>query len=217
MYIPRQDRVSPPEARLPRAAPAGLSTFIDLFCGIGGFHYAAASLGLRCVFASDIDEAARRQYHRNFGMVPEGDITRIDAGQIPDHDMLFAGFPCQPFSIIGNRAGTDDRRGVLVYEIIRILRAKQPAAFVLENVKQFASAGRGRVMAEVLQKLEDAGYATNWTVLNALDYGLPQRRERVIIVGVRGEPARHTTISWLTEKDASRPGKCCACKASPSA
>ena len=163
-----------------------IATFADLFCGIGGFHYAAAPLGLRCVFASENDEAARKQYAANFGITPAGDITQIKGDKVPDHDILFAGFPCQSFSIIGRRAGTDDSRGVLVFEIIRVLKEKRPTAFVLENVKQFSTLSGGQIIRQVLREIEQLGYTTTWKVLNALNFGLPQRRERVIIVGAFG-------------------------------
>ena len=173
------------EGQIAAVAHGGINTFADLFCGIGGFHYAAASFGLRCVFACDIDEEASRQYEWNFGVVPEGDITQINSEDIPEHDILFAGFPCQPFSIIGNRGGMRDSRGTLVYEIVRILEAKQPRAFVLENVRQLTTLGGGRTMKAILSALAEAGYECDWRILNALDYGLPQKRERVIFVGFR--------------------------------
>ncbi|WP_420639828.1 DNA cytosine methyltransferase [Candidatus Poriferisocius sp.] len=162
-----------------------IATFADLFCGIGGFHYAASSLGLACVFACDIDKHAARQYEHNFGVKPAGDITELEVSQIPDHDLLFAGFPCQPFSIIGSRAGMSDSRGTLIYEVIRILHAKQPSAFVLENVRQLVTIEQGATLNKVILELEHAGYVCDWRVLNALDFGLPQRRERVIIVGFK--------------------------------
>lgn len=173
------------EGQILVASHGGIDTFADLFCGIGGFHYAAASFGLRCVFACDIDEEASRQYEWNFGVVPEGDITQISSEDIPEHDILFAGFPCQPFSIIGNRDGMKDSRGTLIYEIVRILEAKQPRAFVLENVRQLTTLGGGRTMNAILSALAEAGYECDWKILNALDYGLPQKRERVIFVGFR--------------------------------
>ena len=136
---------------------AGITTFSDLFCGIGGFHYAAHDLGMKCVFACDIDEACREQYKNNFGMNPEADITRIKAEDVPDHDILFAGFPCQPFSIIGDMKGLDDRRGTLFHEILRILKSKLPKAIVLENVRQFATIANGKPMEEVLAGLSGLG------------------------------------------------------------
>ena len=162
-----------------------MRTFADLFCGIGGFHYAAADLGLDCVFACDIDEDCRSQYYHSFGIHPAADIKQIKADEVPDHDILFAGFPCQPFSIIGSMKGLRDDRGTLFHEIIRILRVKQPKAIVLENVRQFATMGHGSVLEQVISGLTDVGYSCNWKILNALDHGLPQKRERVIIVGFR--------------------------------
>ncbi len=158
-------------------------TFIDLFAGIGGFHQAAKSLGGKCVFACDIDIEARRAYEANYGIKPHGDITKIKTEDIPDHDILFAGFPCQPFSVIGNRLGFDDIRGTLFFEIARIIKTKKPHAFILENVKQLSTHNKGRTLNTILNTLKSLGYKVQWKVLNALDYGLPQKRERVIIVG----------------------------------
>ena len=163
---------------------AAIGTFADLFCGIGGFHYAAHDLGLRCVFASDKDEPAQQQYQRNFGIAPAGDILKVKTETVPDHDILFAGFPCQPFSIIGDMKGKDDRRGTLFHEILRVLAAKRPKAVVLENVRQFSTINGGVVLNEVLTGLERLGYAHDWRILNALDFGLPQKRERTLIVGM---------------------------------
>lgn len=160
-----------------------MKTFADLFCGIGGFHYAAADFGLDCVFACDIDEAARQQYELNFGMRPLGDICRISENDVPKHDILFAGFPCQPFSIIGSQGGMDDERGTLMFEIVRILKISKPPVVVLENVRQFSTMQNGRVLARCIDAVTELGYSCEWTVLNALDFGLPQKRERTIIVG----------------------------------
>ena len=154
----------------------------DLFCGIGGFHQAALNLGLDVVFACDIDEEACKAYTANYGLVPAGDITAISTEEVPDHDLLFAGFPCQPFSIIGQRQGLADPRGTLFYEVLRIIRDKRPRGVILENVKQLATAQRGRVLAEILGSLHDLGYTVDHRILNALDFGLPQKRERTIIV-----------------------------------
>jgi len=157
--------------------------FIDLFSGVGGFHLAAQMNGGECVFASEIDGEASKVYAHNFGIKPSGDITKISADEIPDHEMLCAGFPCQPFSIIGNRMGFDDIRGTLFFEIDRILQVKKPPLLVLENVKQLATHDGKRTIGRILERLEILGYKTSWKVLNALDYGLPQKRERTIIVG----------------------------------
>lgn len=162
-----------------------LRTFIDLFAGVGGFHIAATHAGLRCVYASEIDEPARSVYKSNFGVTPDGDITRIDAADVPDHDLLCAGFPCQPFSIIGKRRGFSDTRGTLFFDIARILDSKRPTAFILENVKQLVTVDGGRVISRIVSVLEEMNYDVDYRVLNALDFGLPQKRERAIIVGRR--------------------------------
>ncbi len=141
---------------------------------------------MQCVFASDIDEACRDQYEHNFGIYPQGDIASICASSIPDHDILFAGFPCQPFSIIGTMNGMNDARGTLFLDILRVLEAKRPKAVVLENVRQFASFGGGEPLNQVLRGLSNLEYAPTWKILNALDFGLPQKRERTIIVGIQG-------------------------------
>lgn len=165
--------------------------FIDLFCGIGGFRFAANNsfkkLGIKgkCVFSSDIDLPAQESYEANFGERPTGDITKVAAADIPDFDLLFGGFPCQSFSIIGKREGFADKtRGTLFFEIARILKEKRPRAFVLENVKQLTSHDEGRTLQTIISTLRDElGYHVEYRVLNALDYGLPQKRERVVIVG----------------------------------
>lgn len=159
--------------------------FIDLFAGIGGIRLAFEAVGGTCVFACDIDPDAQLTYYHNFGEKPEGDITRIPAESIPDHDILLAGFPCQAFSIMGNRRGFCDTRGTLYFEIERILRAKKPMAFLLENVKQLATHDGGRTLAIILNGLKQLGYFVHVAILNALDFGVPQKRERVIIVGFR--------------------------------
>ncbi len=163
--------------------------FVDLFCGIGGFRLAAESvchargLQAQCVFSSDIDPDAQRVYAANFGEQPFGDIREVVAEGVPDHDVLFAGFPCQPFSIIGDKRGFEDARGTLFFDVARILAAKRPQAFVLENVKMLVGHDQGRTLALMMETLRDIGYHASYRVLNALDYGLPQKRERVFIVG----------------------------------
>ncbi len=164
--------------------------FIDLFCGIGGFRVAMDEVCLEnnltpnCVFSSDIDQFCQDSYETNFGHRPIGDITKVDEKDIPDHDILFAGFPCQPFSIIGQMQGFNDIRGTLFFDIARIIKHKRPKAFVLENVKQLVGHDGGKTLKTILKILKkDLGYYVHYDVLNALNYGLPQKRERVIIVG----------------------------------
>lgn len=143
------------------------------------------SLGGECVFSSEWDTHAQRTYYHNFGEIPAGDITKIDERDIPDHDILLAGFPCQPFSIIGEKQGFADTRGTLFFDIERILAEKKPSAFLLENVKQLASHDRGKTFTVIQSRLLDLGYTVYYEILNALDFGLPQKRERVFIVGFR--------------------------------
>jgi DNA (cytosine-5)-methyltransferase 1 len=163
--------------------------FVDLFCGIGGFRVAAEqvckekNLEPQCVFSSDIDSDAQAVYQANFGEHPTGDITQVSATDIPDHDVLFGGFPCQAFSIIGDRKGFDDTRGTLFFDIARILAEKKPKAFVLENVKQLVSHDKGKTLSIILETLHDLGYHVEYRILNALEFGLPHKRERIFIVG----------------------------------
>ena len=158
-------------------------TYIDLFAGIGGFHQAANSFDGLCVFASEIDPYAQQAYAANYNLQPHGDITKIAATDIPDHDILFAGFPCQPFSIIGDMKGFEDTRGTLFFDIARILEEKKPKMFILENVKQLYTHNKGNTLKVIINTLETLGYQVHCKVLNALSFGLPQKRERTIIVG----------------------------------
>jgi DNA (cytosine-5)-methyltransferase 1 len=172
--------------------------YIDLFCGIGGFRIAATQvlerLGVtpECVFSCDIDPFSRKAYSENFADSPSGDIKDVDASSIPDHHLLFAGFPCQPFSIIGNGRGFNDARGTLFFEIARIIEAKRPKAFLLENVKRLASHKQGETFKRIIGTLNELGYYVDYRILNALDYGLPQKRERVFIVGFH----KHIPFLW---------------------
>lgn len=158
-------------------------TFIDLFAGIGGIRIPFDELGYHCVFSSEWDAKACQTYFANFGIVPYGDITKIPAIKIPKHDVLLAGFPCQAFSIMGKMQGFADTRGTMFFEIERILKHHQTPYILLENVKQLVGHDGGRTFKVILERLDQLGYHVKWKVLNALDFGLPQKRERVIIVG----------------------------------
>ena len=160
-------------------------TFIDLFAGIGGIRIAFERVGGKCVFSSELDESCQLMYEANFNHRPYGDITKIPSDSIPDHDILTAGFPCQAFSIIGDMLGFADTRGTLFFEIERILRDKRPKAFLLENVKQLVSHDKGRTFKIIVDKLGRLGYFAHAKVLNGLRFGVPQKRERVIIVGFK--------------------------------
>ena len=161
-------------------------TFIDLFAGIGGFRLGLERAGGKCVFSSEIDRYARETYKLNFGEYPTGDIKEISPSEIPEHDILAAGFPCQPFSIAGKRLGFSDTRGTLFFEIERILLAKKPRAFILENVAGLVNHDHGKTFKTIKSSLKNAGYHIFYKILNAKDYGIPQNRERIFIVGFRG-------------------------------
>lgn len=164
-------------------------TFVDLFAGIGGIRIPFTELGGKCVFSSEWDKAAQISYSYNFGEVPFGDITKINSYSIPKHDVLLAGFPCQAFSIIGKMKGFADTRGTMFFEVARILQHHQPKAILLENVKQLVSHDGGKTFKVILDTLAELGYSVKWKILNALDFGLPQKRERVIIVGFKSAAA----------------------------
>ena len=179
-------------------------TYVDLFCGIGGFRFAiqAASkkhgLDIECVLSSDIDQEAQKAYEANFGEQPIGDITEVKEKDVPAHDILLGGFPCQAFSIIGAGKGFSDTRGTLFFDIARILKEKQPRAFVLENVKQLRGHDHGRTLEIILKTLDELGYWVDYRILNALDFGLPQKRERILIVGFRR--GTQGNFRWPTPK-----------------
>ena len=161
-------------------------TFIDLFAGIGGIRLGFQMNGGRCVFSSEWDKNAAKTYYFNFGERPFGDIQKIDPHSIPDFDVLLAGFPCQPFSIIGDKEGFNhETQGTLFFNIERILLVKKPKAFMLENVRNLMAHDNGRTFKVIISHLEQAGYDVHYKILNALDYGVPQKRERIIICGFR--------------------------------
>jgi len=157
--------------------------FIDLFAGIGGIRIPFDEFGGTCVFSSEWDKHAQKMYEANFGHMPEGDICEINKEDIPNHDILLAGFPCQSFSIMGKSLGFADTRGTMFFEIEKVLEAKRPPAILLENVKQLRTHDKGRTLSVILKKLEKLGYNVKYEVLNAMNFGLPQKRERIVIVG----------------------------------
>ena len=158
--------------------------FIDLFAGIGGLRLGFEKHNAECVFSSEIDKHAKITYEANFKEKPEGDIYKIQSKDIPKHDILLAGFPCQPFSIAGYRKGLEDKRGNLFFQILRILQDLQPKTFLLENVKGLINLHKGQVFHEMLTLLQNANYDVHCKVLNTMTHGnLPQTRDRVYIVG----------------------------------
>ena len=173
----------------------GRFKFIDLFAGIGGFRLAFQNLGGKCVFTSEWNHFAQKTYEANFGEVPFGDITKIEEDNVPDHDILIAGFPCQPFSIAGvskkNALGRqhgfkDETQGTLFFDIVRILEKKKPKAFLLENVKNLVSHDKGKTFIVIKEALKELGYNVHFKVLDG-KYYVPQHRERILVVGFRND------------------------------
>lgn len=157
--------------------------FIDLFAGIGGFRLGFESAGCECVFSSEIDDHACKMYELNFNDNPKCDITKLNPNDLPNFDILCAGFPCQAFSVAGYQKGFDDTRGTLFFDICRILETKKPKAFVLENVSNLEKHDSGKTFTTMLSVLSELGYTFAYKVLNARNFGVPQNRERIIIVG----------------------------------
>lgn len=168
--------------------------FIDLFAGMGGFRLAFEAQGCECVFSSEIDKFARETYYNNFGEYPSGDITEIKSEDIPEFDILCAGFPCQPFSIAGKRLGFEDTRGTMFFEVVRIIKDKKPKAFLLENVKGLANHDKGNTLSVIENTLIELGYSVKWRILNALKYGVPQNRERWYCIGIRNDLANEEIV-----------------------
>lgn len=166
-------------------------TFIDLFAGIGGMRIAFENAGGHCVYSNEWDKYCQQTYFANFGEQPEGDITKVNAESIPDHDILLAGFPCQPFSIagvskkksMGRATGFEDKtQGTLFFDVCRIIKAKRPKAFMLENVKNLRSHDKGRTFEVIQESLNELDYEVRYAVLDGQNF-VPQHRERIIIVG----------------------------------
>ena len=158
--------------------------FIDLFAGIGGIRIPFQELGGQCVFSSEWDKFSQITYQVNFGEIPHGDITKINAEDIPSHDLLVGGFPCQAFSQAGLKKGFQDTRGTLFFDIARILKHHKPKAFLLENVKHLKGHDSGKTFKTIMNVLREIGYQTiEYKVLNAKDFGVPQNRERIFIFG----------------------------------
>ena len=169
-------------------------TFIDLFAGIGGFRIPMQELGGQCVFSSEFNEHAQRAYELNFGEIPFGDITKLNINIIPKHDILCAGFPCQPFSISGKMKGFEDTRGTLIYYVFKIIEKHNPQVVLLENVKHLVYHDNRKTLATIVQHLKELGYNVSKKVLNASDFGLPQNRERIIIIGHKNKEFDFTKV-----------------------
>ncbi|MGC9505231.1 DNA cytosine methyltransferase [Baaleninema sp.] len=158
-------------------------TFADIFSGIGGFRLSLEQAGLKCLYSCEANESCRQVYFENFGDYPDGDISEVDFSQIPDVNVVTAGFPCQPFSICGKRRGFSDERGTIFFYLCEFLKQKQPEVIILENVKHLLHVAKGSNFKVILNTLQSLGYLVTYKLLNAKDFGLPQNRERVFIVG----------------------------------
>lgn len=170
----------------PRKLRKTLFKFIDLFAGIGGTRLAFERAHGKCVFSSEWDKYCQQTYLANFGEIPYGDLTKIKAEEIPDFDVLVAGFPCQPFSSIGKRQGfLHATQGTLFYDILRIIKGKKNKAFLLENVPGLTTHDNGNTFKTILKALESEGYKVFYKILNAANFGVPQHRKRIYIVGFR--------------------------------
>ncbi len=175
--------------------------FIDLFSGIGGFRLAFESVGATCVFSAEIDKHACETYQTNFGDNPFCDVTKLEASTLPDFDILCAGFPCQPFSLAGERKGFNDTRGTLFFDIERIIQEKQPKAFILENVKGLVNHDKGNTLKVIIETLsKKLNYNIFYKVLNSKDYGVPQNRERIYIIGFKEYHLEFTFPKKLEER-----------------
>ncbi len=190
-YLPSQQKFDFFYESIPFPPPINPKfTFIDLFAGIGGIRIPFQKLGGKCVFSSEWDKMAQKTYMNNYGEIPYGDITKIDKSQVPEHNILLGGFPCQAFSIAGYRKGFEDEkgRGNLFFDIEDLILKKQPDAFLLENVKNLQGHDNGNTFRVITEKLHDAGYSVIANVLNTMDVAnIPQNRERIYIVGFKGE------------------------------
>jgi DNA (cytosine-5)-methyltransferase 1 len=162
-------------------------SYIDLFAGIGGFRFAMEPFGARCVFSSEWDKHAADTYEANHGERPAGDITKIDENDIPSHDMICGGFPCQPFSVNGNQEGFGDVRGTLFFDIVRIAKRHRPKVLFLENVPNLETHDDGRTLRTIQKTMTDIGYHLHYNVLNASLFGVPHARERIILVAFRDD------------------------------
>jgi DNA (cytosine-5)-methyltransferase 1 len=161
--------------------------FIDLFAGVGGIRIPFEEFGGNCVFSSEWDKYSQQTYEANFEHKPNGDITQIDEKDIPSFDILLGGFPCQAFSIAGKRLGFEDTRGTLFFDVARIIKYHKPKAFLLENVKGLLNHKKGETFEVIKNTLNDLGYKIHYKVLNAKNFGVPQNRERIYIVGFKDD------------------------------
>ena len=175
--------------------------FIDLFCGIGSFHYSFKKLNWKCVMACDIDKAVKETYKENYDLLPLDDITEIEPINVPNYDILCAGFPCQPFSQCGKHKGFDDKRGTMFFHIMKFVEYHKPTIMILENVQGLLNHDEGKTFDRMKNDIESANYTITYKIIKCSDYGLPQMRKRLIIIGVRNDSDIINHIDNLLDLD----------------
>ena len=207
------------QASVPQVQVEGQLKFIDLFCGIGGFHQALIRLKGTCVFACDIDEQCRKTYAKNYNLTPEKDISAVNIQAIPAFDILCAGFPCQSFSNSGKKKGFEDKRGKLFEYILDIAAQKKPSFMFLENVKHIKKIDDGKIFQHILTRINDTGYFVTTMELSPHQLGVPQQRERVVFICIRNDiydadkdlnfkiPTIPINLEGIFEKDATKTAK----------
>ena len=179
---------------------------IDLFCGIGGIRLGFSKhFNLNVVFSSDIDPNAQKTYLKNFNDQPKGDITKISSLEVPSHDLLMGGFPCQAFSLAGKKLGFEDTRGTLFFEVARIIKEKKPKVIFLENVKGLVGHDKGKTLKVIINTLKELNYDVHYKVLNAANFGLAQKRERIYIVGFNKDLVKNSSAFKFPEPLDSKP------------
>ncbi|HEY4874790.1 MAG TPA: DNA cytosine methyltransferase [Puia sp.] len=201
IHLNKIDKLLPIKWDIPFPPPVNPNfTFIDLFAGIGGFRIPLQKLGGKCVFSSEFNLNAQKTYEANFGEIPFGDITKLDLKIVPNHDILCAGFPCQPFSISGKMKGFEDARGTLIYQVLKIINLRKPKVVFLENVKHLLYHDNGKTLASIEKDLRELGYIVKIKLLNAKDFGVAQNRERVIIIANRKKEFNFDKVKKIKPK-----------------
>ena len=175
--------------------------FIDLFCGIGSFHYSFKKLNWKCVMACDIDKAVKETYKENYDLLPLDDVTEIEPVNITSYDILCAGFPCQPFSQCGKHKGFDDKRGTMFFHIMKFVEYHKPTILILENVQGLLNHDKGKTFDRMKGDIEAANYTITYKVIKCSDYGLPQMRKRLFIIGVRNDSDMVNHLDELLDFD----------------
>ncbi len=175
--------------------------YIDLFCGIGSFHYSFKKLNWECIMACDINDSVKKTYKENYNLLPLDDITNIEPKDIPNYDILCAGFPCQPFSQCGKHKGFEDDRGTLFFNIMKFVNYHKPKIIILENVQGLLTHDKGKTFEKIKENIEKANYSITHKIIKCSDYGIPQMRKRLIIIGIKNDSNMVKNINKLLDFD----------------